>query len=153
MVEISGSRQLHRIIYFSRFSRDFPKSLLEQDADVDQIVKTSIKNNSSAEITGLLLVHQNSFIQALEGPAVAVMTRYGQIVRDSRHTDATIIVAAPATSRLFGEWNMCARRLNATSNAILRTLDLKGDFDPGKLSGESAQGLLCAVGKILGVAA
>jgi len=148
MAEISTRKGLHRIVYFSGFSGRFPTTVADQDEEINAIVRTSIRNNRERAITGLLLSHQQWFVQALEGPAEAVMTTYGRILRDPRHVDASIVGAGPAESRQFANWNMCARRLSDTDDAILRTLDLKGAFDPTALSLDKAMGLLTAVRSI-----
>lgn len=140
---ISGSRTLHRLIYASR--QAFGP---EQDADdeIDALIRASIRNNRSASITGLLLVHAGWFVQALEGPAEAVMTTYRRIVDDPRHAEAKIIFAGPAQDgRAFGDWNMCARRFSAADDAILDTLGQRIAFDPAGLSERSALRLLKAV--------
>ena len=148
MVDISTRKGLHRLLYYSAASHRFPTAAAEQDAEIAQIVLTSVTHNSAAGVTGLLLVHQNWFLQTLEGPAEAVMTTYGRILSDQRHEAPTIIEAAPAQERLFSVWNMCARRLHRADDAILSTLDLKGVFEPRKLSGAKALALLTAVRNI-----
>ena len=96
-------------------------------------------------LRGLLLAHQGWFTQALEGPAEAVMTTYSRILKDPRHTDVTMFGAGPAERREFSDWNMCARRLSPTDDAILATLDLKGAFDPRGLGLGAAMRPLIAV--------
>ena len=148
MVQFSTRKGLHRIVYFSRFSGLFPTSPADQDEEVGAIVRASIRNNRECAITGLLLSHQQWFLQALEGPAEAVMTTYNRILSDPRHIDATVIGAGPAEARAFANWNMCARRLSAADDAILATLDIKGALDPAALSLEKATKLLMAVKNI-----
>lgn len=140
---ISGSRTLHRLIYASR--QAFAP---EQDAEheIDALIRVSIRNNRAASITGLLLVHAGRFVQALEGPAEAVMTTYRRIVDDPRHAETKLIHAGPAPDgRAFGDWNMCARRVSAADDAILDTLGQRITFDPAGLSERSALRLLKAV--------
>ena len=145
MTQISSRRGLHRIVYVSRFSGQFPTAPAEQDEEIRRIVSTSIRNNREHAITGLLLSHQQWFIQALEGPAEAVMTTYSRILSDPRHLAAKIIGAGAAPTREFANWNMCARRISAVDDAILATLDLKGAIDPAALRLEAAMKLLTAV--------
>ena len=148
MTTVTASKGLHRLLYCSGFSRHFPLAAADQDEEVGKIIRASIRNNREVAVTGLLLVHQLWFVQALEGPAEAVMTTYGRILTDPRHTDAIVLGAGPADSRSFGGWNMCARRLSNADDAILGTLDLKGDFDPRKLSAAKALGLLTSIAGI-----
>lgn len=138
---ISGRQTLHRLIYASR--QRLPPS--EVDHEVGEIIRASIRNNREVAITGLLLVHAGHFLQALEGPAEAVMRTYGRICDDPRHTDTRVLSAGPAETREFGDWNMCARRLSAADDAILSALEMRDSFEPSSLSGPSALRLLKAV--------
>ena len=132
---------LHRLIYFSR------QALPAHDIDfeVGLIIRASIANNRAVDVTGLLLVHQDWFVQVLEGGYTNVQTLYGKITDDHRHQGATILTAGPADRREFGDWNMCARRMNDIDAKILDTLDQRGVFDPTRLTGSSAMRLLRTV--------
>lgn len=136
--DISARRSLHRLIYAS-------SECLDPDEGLGGIIRSSIRNNRAVSITGLLLFHNGWFLQALEGPAEAVMTTYGRIARDGRHFDCRIISAGPADAREFGDWNMCARRLSPADDAILDALHQRETFAPAKLTGPAALRLLKAV--------
>ena len=142
MFPISSSRTLHRLIYASR--QAFGPGL-EPDEEIDALIRASIRNNRLADITGLLLVHDGWFVQALEGPAEKVMTTFGRIAEDPRHAEAKVVAAGPASERAFADWNMCARRFSRADDAILDTLSLRTVFDPARLDGRSALRLLKAV--------
>lgn len=140
--EISSSRTLHRLIYASR--QAFTVDMIP-DEEIDALIRASIRNNRASAITGLLLVHDGWFVQALEGPAEAVMTTYQRILNDPRHTDSRLVSAGPGGTREFGDWNMCARRFSAADDAILDTLAQREAFDPSVLTDKSALRLLKAV--------
>src|SRR6478609_8978567 len=93
---VSASRTLHRLIYASR-----ERIGADLDHELGTIIRASIANNREVSVTGLLLVHAGWFLQALEGPAEAVMTTYGRIARDKRHSDCKILSAGPAERREF----------------------------------------------------
>lgn len=141
MPPISSSRSLHRLIYASR-QRIPPDDL---DHEVGAIIRASIANNRQVSVTGLLLVHDGWFLQALEGPAEAVMTTYGRILKDPRHEAATVVGAGPVAGREFADWNMCARGMSPADDAIVRTLSRRSAFDPETFSADSALRLLKAV--------
>jgi len=141
----SSSNALHRLIYYSTFSTTFPTEPEQQDAEIAIIVRVSILNNSQSGLTGLLLAHQNWFLQVLEGPADRLMTCYGVIVSDSRHKDPTLMGVGPIPKRNFYNWDMCSRRLSTANDAILKTLDVRGPFSPKTLNFKSALKLLMAV--------
>ena len=113
----SCNNVLHRLIYFSTFSPKFPTEREQQDQEIANIVRVSISNNSKLGLTGLLLAHQNWFLQVLEGPADRLMTCYGVIVSDSRHVDPTLMGAGPTPKRNFYNWDMCSRRLSKANDA------------------------------------
>lgn len=140
--EISSSRTLHRLIYTSR--QAFAAGL-GHDQEIEALIRASIRNNRASAITGLLLVHDGWFVQALEGPAAAVMTTYQRILNDPRHTDSRVVSAGPGGAREFGDWNMCARRFSPADNAILDALSQRSAFDPSALTDKSALRLLKAV--------
>jgi hypothetical protein len=148
MNAITPGKGLHRLLYSSAFSRNFPRVETEQDEEIAKIIRASTRNNQARAITGLLLVAPDGFLQVLEGPAQAVMTTYGRIIADPRHQVATVISAGPANERRFGDWNMCARRLSKADNAILATLDVKGGLDLASLTPAAALKLLFAVAGI-----
>ncbi|WP_372781617.1 BLUF domain-containing protein [Phenylobacterium sp.] len=141
MTEISGRKTLHRLIYASRQAID-PADI---DDEVGKIIRASIRNNREASVTGLLLIHQGYFLQALEGPATAVLTTYGRISNDPRHAEPSVLQTGPVEARSFGDWNMCARRMTPADEAILDTLSQRKSFEPHTLSGASALRLLKAV--------
>ena len=139
MSSVSPSgRSLHRLVYFSR-------SLIrpaEFELQVDAIIRRSIDNNRKDNISGLLFCHDGWFLQALEGPAIAVQTAFGRIGVDRRHEGVKVLGAGPVDQRLFREWDMCARTLSMVDAEVARTLERRGPFEPGKLSAASATRLL-----------
>lgn len=80
--------------------------------ELDHILDASVRHNAPQQITGMLLYAGGSFMQVLEGEEAAVDETLGRIVKDSRHTDLTIIERMPIASRSFSEWSMGFRRLS-----------------------------------------
>ena len=56
--------------------------------------------------TGILLYHQDSFFQVLEGTAAAVENIYERISADQRHTKIVKLIQEPIEQRSFAEWTM-----------------------------------------------
>jgi len=137
--------KLFRLIYHSRQT---PMVLGDLDAHVHAIIERSIPNNQRFMLTGLLIVVQGFFLQVLEGPEAAVRGAYCRIVDDPRHDQIAIISGEQAQTRLFGQWNMCARALASADQSILDVLDSKGLFDPARLTPKSAVDLLRKVADI-----
>lgn len=138
---------LHRLIYASR-------QVLPPDADLQEavgdIIRTSIRNNRELAITGLLLVHDGWFVQALEGPQGAVADTYRCIEGDPRHAETRVLSEGEASGREFGDWNMCARTLSDADEALLDELEQRRSFTPSRLDGRGALRLLKAVRGIQG---
>lgn len=141
MTAPSPANSLHRLVYFSR-------SLVpaEQFTEtVEAIIRRSIHNNRKDNISGLLFCHDGWFLQALEGSSLAVQAALARIGADPRHEAIQVIGAGPAESRLFREWDMCARTLSMVDDEVARTLARRGAFDPARLSEASATRLLTSL--------
>lgn len=138
-------RSPYRLIYRSRQS---PAIVANLDVVVGQIIETSMRRNRVVGISGLLLVAQGHFIQALEGGIDAVRMTYACIAMDPRHIDPHIISQGPAGQRLFAEWHMCPSSGSQADKAILAWLDGKGDFNPEALTAVSSERLLTNVADI-----
>jgi hypothetical protein len=132
-----------RLIYSSQFGAEFPVLPEDQEDEIGKIVRASIRNNREAAITGLLLAHQGWFVQALEGPAKAIDDTYGRILKDSRHSHATVLAHGPG-KRAFPNWNMCARRLSRADDAIIASLG-GAAFDPSTWTAPKALSALLDV--------
>lgn len=85
-----------RLIYYSR-------QALRYDADVGAVVNDivcgAVARNRPVGVTGLLLVHDGWFVQALEGLAGAVRGAYDRIASDRRHVEVSRVCLAPAKAR------------------------------------------------------
>ena len=68
------------------------------DDDLRELLAKSRSNNMAAGITGMLLYHEGSFLQVLEGPSEAVEHLYARIRRDKRHGNANPAVPARTQS-------------------------------------------------------
>ena len=140
---LDGLTGLVRLIYASRWNVPEGRVLNEE---VRKIVIASMNNNRLVNVTGLLLVHDGWFVQALEGPAASVRETYLRVARDPRHTGVTLLEAASTKARAFRDWNMTERRLTTLQGPVLARYGQETAFDPSKLTGEQAFGLLSALG-------
>lgn len=62
--------------------------------------------NQAHDITGVLLYHDGCFMQALEGPPIAVEDLFDRIKRDPRHRGVIELCREPAGQREFPFWPM-----------------------------------------------
>ncbi len=87
------------------------------------LLEVSRRNNEANNITGLLVYHEGTFMQVLEGEEEAVMRLYQRILQDPRHTGTRMLWKLPIETRAFGDWAMAFRELS--------------DVDPARLAGYS----------------
>lgn len=98
---------LHRLIYISSGRRKF-------DADeLGEILDVSIKNNAEIGVTGMLLYLDGNFLQLLEGDAEDVEALYERIALDKRHSGSIVLSRAPVTERVFPDWAMGLKAVDA----------------------------------------
>lgn len=112
---------MERILYTSRASTDLPSD------EVFRIIETSARNNPARNVTGVLIFHQDRFLQLVEGERPALDELLDVLKRDPRHHDLTVHYREPALKRCFPNWRM--RRLGASAEGIeeiLRTLSEHG---------------------------
>ena len=76
------------------------------DFTLREIAQTSSFNNQVTGISGLLLFHEGSIMQVLEGDEMSVYSLYGKIKRDPRHVDCMILSSRMAERREFPNWFM-----------------------------------------------
>jgi len=85
--------------------------LLNDDELLD-ILKVSRENNTSGDITGMLLYKGGNFMQVLEGPEDTVYGIFEKIKNDSRHKDVSIISREKTQTRQFPSWEMAFQNLD-----------------------------------------
>ncbi len=116
------------------------------EEDLAAILASARANNKPAGITGMLVYHEGSFLQALEGDREVVEALYERIERDPRHTDALVLLRREVESRGFGRWSMGFHRSAGDEplpglNDFMRSGFREGGLDHG---GEAARKVLLA---------
>lgn len=96
--------ELYRVVYCSRVRLSGPSAAIARE--LRDILATSRRNNSRADLSGALLFANNCFAQTLEGPRVAVEQCFERIQNDPRHSDVTVLEFGPAAAREFPKWSM-----------------------------------------------
>jgi hypothetical protein len=81
------------------------------DAELDEILESAVRHNTSQDITGMLLYSGGNFMQVLEGEEAAIDETYNRIVLDSRHSQVFLLERNPIEKRTFEKWKMGFRRL------------------------------------------
>lgn len=91
---------LHRLIYVSAAREEV------SSADLERLLGIARRNNEAAGVTGLLLYHDGSFFQVLEGPKEAVVRIFSTVERDPRHSRVIVLQNKVAETRAFPNWSM-----------------------------------------------
>ncbi len=89
-----------QLLYISAGTREFSEEELED------ILATARQNNESLNVTGMLLYHEGSFIQALEGEQSVVEALYQKIGKDERHVETRVLYRGDIEDRDFRNWSM-----------------------------------------------
>ncbi|MEY4510140.1 MAG: hypothetical protein RLZZ450_2262 [Pseudomonadota bacterium] len=70
------------------------------------ILASSRRNNPALGVSGILLYHQGSFMQLLEGEEPTVRELYTRIALDPRHHRIASLRERHIETRSFGSWSM-----------------------------------------------
>ena len=129
---------LVRLLYASRANTEIDESIL------GSILGRSHKNNLEHGITGILCTYPrgNLFLQALEGGRTAVNELYGNIVRDPRHRDITLLHYSEINERRFSSWQMGSVNLERVNLGSILRFSEKPILDPFSMTSEGALTLL-----------
>ena len=93
------------------------------EADLKVILAQSRRNNAELGISGMLLLHEGSFFQVLEGEREVVERLYEKIGKDARHQRTTKIIQGPIEERAFASWSMGCPTLNPKAFADMPGLN------------------------------
>jgi len=89
------------------------------------LLASSRKNNSAADVSGMLLYKDGNFMQVLEGKKDTVLALYNKINLDPRHKGVIKLLDGERDMRCFPEWSMGFHDLN---NEELKNLPGFTDF-------------------------
>lgn len=82
------------------------------DADIEQILASSRRNNAARGVTGMLLYADGAFIQVLEGEERTVKALAERISQDRRHRNFMVLCEQRAETRAFAQWQMGFKKLD-----------------------------------------
>lgn len=90
-----------QIVYTSTANREF------SGADIDRLLAGARGRNRTIGVTGMLVFHDGTFLQALEGEQRAVNEIFASIQSDARHRDITVLHRGSGfEQRVFGDGSM-----------------------------------------------
>lgn len=94
------SPSITQLVYASVANHDFSV------AQLSELLTAARERNRRTGVTGLLLYHEGSFLQLLEGSSEAVDDTYRRIELDPRHSGVHVLMRGRVGSREFDEWSM-----------------------------------------------
>lgn len=97
------SRSVHsmiQLIYISAEVEPFTRNRLRDLLDVSR------RNNEAAGVTGMLVYHDGTFLQVLEGEKETVEKLLETIDADPRHHKIKLLLRQEIEERSFGGWSM-----------------------------------------------
>lgn len=86
---------------------------------LNKLLEQSRSRNLGNNITGMLIYHNATFMQALEGPQENVHQIFNSIKKDPRNTGIVALLEQDITAREFPHWTMGFKNLNTVSAATL----------------------------------
>lgn len=113
---------LTHLIYASKAVCYFSKN------DILELLAKARKNNSSLQVTGMLLYDHGSFFQVIEGEETVIKALFDKISNDKRHGQLTTIISESIRKRQFSEWSMGYASVSAGE---LKKTDGMNDFFEG----------------------
>ena len=98
-----------QLVYVSVATCEFDTEAL------DALLRTARSNNEALGISGMLVFHEGSFIQVLEGPRSDVQQLFERIELDPRHAQTRILFRGEVDQPSFSDWSMGFYRTHARS--------------------------------------
>ena len=89
-----------RLLYASAAVRPYDRERLQA------LLHTARQNNAKRGITGMLVYHEGSFLQWLEGPEGGCTALYAKLRQDPNHQKLILLLHDHVDMRQFAEWSM-----------------------------------------------
>ena len=89
-----------QIIYVSAAAPSLTQS------EVERLLARAREKNELAGVTGMILHHEGTFLQALEGPPEIVEPLYARVAKDPRHTHIVLLLRRTVAEPSFEGWHM-----------------------------------------------
>lgn len=114
-------RMLRQVVYISSATRHFSPEAIED------LLARARANNERTGITGILIYHDLSFLQIVEGTRDDVDRLMARIKRDPSHTSLRIVQDESISERDFKSWAMACRVASAEEARVIAHPPLKLD--------------------------
>jgi len=88
-------------------------------ADLATLLAAARVRNQQDDITGVLLYHDGSFLQVLEGVESVVRSTFDRIAKDPRHGSVLLLKRGEIEERSFADWRMGFLELSQAPGPLL----------------------------------
>jgi hypothetical protein len=130
---------MHQIVYTSSARLEFAIP------DLKKLLVGARMRNKAVGVTGMLVFHDGTFLQALEGENRAVNEIFASIQNDPRHRDLTVLHRGPGPEqRVFGEWSMGFADFSGAAAILKGFVRVNDNLNLKELDGTRAVALLTA---------
>ena len=132
---------MHQIVYTSTASEDFSTT------DLKKLLVGARTRNKALGVSGMLVFHGGTFLQALEGEKRAVNEVFASILTDPRHRDIEVLHRGPGfDQRVFGDWSMGFADFTGAATMLKGFIRLNEQVRIRELDGTRAIELLAKCG-------
>jgi hypothetical protein len=104
----------------------------ERKYQLGEIFSVARSANKGIGVTGALLITDDEFVQALEGPEDLVRGLYAKISGDERHEHVELLQSGDVPGRVFGRWAMARVADDGEADLPLITNVNKGGISPAQ---------------------
>jgi hypothetical protein len=133
---------MYQLVYTSIANREFSA------ADLKKLLLRARVRNKEAGVTGVLVFHDGTFLQALEGEKRAVIDIFARIEKDPRHRDVSVLHRGPGQEqRIFGDWAMGFADFTGAAGILKGFVRLREPLKLNDLDSARAMELLTSCGR------
>jgi hypothetical protein len=132
---------MHQIVYTSTATEHL------SCADLNELLLGARNRNKTLGVSGMLVFHGGTFLQALEGKKRAVNEIFASILTDPRHRDIEVLHRGPGfDQRVFGDWSMGFADFTGAATMLKGFIRLNEQVRSRELDGTRAIELLAKCG-------
>jgi hypothetical protein len=97
---------MYHLVYTSHASHPLSQN------ELIELLRESRNNNTSLNITGMLVYLNGKFIQVIEGRKASVLDLFNRIISDTRHRRVIKVMEGNSSTRIFKDWSMGFKSLS-----------------------------------------
>jgi hypothetical protein len=132
---------MHQIVYTSTATEHL------SCADLNELLLGARNRNKTLGVSGMLVFHGGTFLQALEGKKRAVNEIFASILTDPRHRDIEVLHRGPGfDQRVFGDWSMGFADFTGAATMLKGFIRLNEQVRSRELDGTRAIEILAKCG-------